>query len=54
MVKKKKQPEVDRPLQVDRNKFEGIVRNLLNAPHTKREDVKLDKKRPKNLIPPQD
>jgi hypothetical protein len=40
-------------LKVDRKKFEGIVKNLLNTPHTKREDVKPDKKKPEKLIPPQ-
>lgn len=30
-------------LKVDREKFEGIVKRLLNAPHTKREDVKVEK-----------
>jgi len=40
-------------LKVDRAKFEGIVKSLLNSPHTKREDVKVEKKKPERLIPPQ-
>lgn len=40
-------------LKVDRAKFEGIVKNLLNSPPTKREDVKPDKKKPEKLLPPQ-
>ena len=39
-------------LKVDRQKFEGIVKNLLQTPHTKREDVKVDEKKPEKLIPP--
>jgi len=41
-------------LKVDREKFEGIVKNLLDTKPVKREDVKV--KNPKNrekLIPPQ-
>jgi len=40
-------------LKVDREKFEGIVKNLLHTKPVKREDVKI--KNPKNrkkLIPP--
>jgi hypothetical protein len=40
-------------LKVDREKFEGIVKRLLDTPHTKREDVKTAKKKPEKLIPPQ-
>jgi hypothetical protein len=40
-------------LKVDRKKFEGIVQNLLQTPHLKREDVKVSKKKPEKLIPPQ-
>jgi hypothetical protein len=42
-------------LKVDRKKFEGIVKNLLQSKPVKREDVKV--KNPKNrekLIPPRD
>lgn len=39
-------------LKVDRAKFEGIVKRLLAAKPVKREDVKLDKKKPEKLIPP--
>jgi hypothetical protein len=40
-------------LQVDRVKFEGIVENLLQSKPVKREDVKVSKKKPEKLIPPQ-
>jgi hypothetical protein len=39
-------------LKVDREKFEGIVKNLLHAKPVKREDVKVSKKKPEKLIPP--
>lgn len=42
-----------KPLKVDREKFEGIVKRLLHADPLKREDVKPDKKKPQKLIPPQ-
>jgi hypothetical protein len=38
-------------LKVDREKFEGIVKNLLHSKPLKREDVKLSKKKPQKLIP---
>jgi hypothetical protein len=40
-------------LKVDRKKFEGIVRNLLDSPPLKREKVKVAKKKPEKLFPPQ-
>jgi hypothetical protein len=40
-------------LKVDRKKFEGIVRNLLDSPPLKREKVKTAKKKPEKLFPPQ-
>jgi hypothetical protein len=40
-------------LKVDRNKFEGIVRNLLQSKPVKRENVKVSKRKPEKLIPPQ-
>jgi hypothetical protein len=40
-------------LLVDRNKFERIVKSLLRAKPMKREDVKISKKKPQRLIPPQ-
>lgn len=40
-------------LVVDRKKFEGIVKNLLVSPPVKREDVKISKKKPHKVIPPQ-
>lgn len=43
----------EKSLKVDREKFEGIVKSLLKSPHTKREDVKVSKKKPEKLIPPQ-
>jgi hypothetical protein len=46
-------PALHRDLKVDREKFEGIVKNLLVTPPTKREDVKVAKKKPAKLIPPE-
>jgi hypothetical protein len=46
-------PTFQKDLKVDRAKFEGIVKNLLNTSPTKREDVKVSKKKPEKLIPPQ-
>lgn len=43
----------EKSLKVDRAKFEGIVKSLLKNPHIKREDVKVSKKKPEKLIPPQ-
>jgi hypothetical protein len=40
-------------LLVDRAQFEGIVKNLLHSKPLKREDVKVSKKKPEKLIPPQ-
>ena len=40
-------------LKVDRRKFEGIVQNLLQSKPMKREKVKIAKKKPAKLIPPQ-
>jgi hypothetical protein len=40
-------------LRVDRDKFEGIVKNLLNSKPMKRDDVKVSKRKPEKLIPPQ-
>ena len=40
-------------LKVDRKKFEGIVKNLLQSKPVKRENVKVSKKKPEKLIPPQ-
>jgi hypothetical protein len=40
-------------LKVDRNQFEGIVKNLLQTKPVKREDVKVSKRKPGKLIPPQ-
>jgi len=44
---------VKKTLKVDRDKFEGIVRNLLRSDPIKRDDVKVSKKKPEKLIPPQ-
>jgi hypothetical protein len=41
-------------LKVDRRKFEGVVKNLLQSKPMKREDVKVAKKKPEKLIPPQE
>jgi hypothetical protein len=40
-------------LKVDRRKFEGIVQNLLQSKPMKREKIKIAKKKPAKLIPPQ-
>ena len=40
-------------LKVDRKKFEGIVKNLLDTKPVKREDVKIrNRKNREKLIPP--
>jgi len=44
---------VQKTLKVDRRKFEGIVQNLLHSKPIKREKVKIAKKKPAKLIPPQ-
>lgn len=38
---------------MDREKFEGIVKNLLESPPLKREKVKVSKKKPEKLFPPE-
>ncbi len=40
-------------LKVDRKKFEGIVQNLLHTKPIKREKVKVAKRKPEKLFPPQ-
>ena len=40
-------------LKVDRKQFEGIVQNLLQGKPLKRDKVKVAKKKPAKLIPPQ-
>lgn len=40
-------------LKVDRAQFEGIVKKLIDAKPVKREKVKVTKKKPAKLIPPQ-
>ena len=40
-------------LKVDREKFEGIVKNLLRGKPLKRSKVKVSKRKPEKLIPPQ-
>ena len=40
-------------LLVNRDQFEGIVKNLLQAKPMKRKDVKVNKKKPGKLIPSQ-
>jgi hypothetical protein len=40
-------------LKVDRKQFEGIVKNLIQSAPLKRGDVKVSKKKPQRLIPPQ-
>jgi hypothetical protein len=46
-------PEKRKSLKVDRKQFEGIVKNLLDSKPMKREKVKVSKKKPHKLIPPQ-
>ncbi|MFZ0290001.1 MAG: hypothetical protein WB951_01655 [Candidatus Sulfotelmatobacter sp.] len=41
-------------LKVDRKKFEGIVQNLLQAKPLKRSKVKVSKRKPEKLFPPQE
>lgn len=43
----------EKTLKVDREKFEGIVKNLLHSKPVKREDVKVPKKKPHKVIPPE-
>lgn len=40
-------------LKVDRKKFEGIVKNLLRGKPLKRAKVKVAKRKPEKLIPPE-
>jgi hypothetical protein len=40
-------------LKVDRKRFEGIVQNLLRTKPLKRSKVKVEKKKPEKLFPPQ-
>lgn len=40
-------------LKVDRAKFEGIVQSLLQSKHIERNKIKVEKKKPEKLIPPQ-
>lgn len=52
-VEKRTMRKANKSLKVDREKFEGVVRNLLQTKPVKRDDVKV--KNPKNrekLIPP--
>jgi hypothetical protein len=42
---------VQKSLKVDRKKFEGIVKNLLQANPLKRDKVKVSKRKPEKLIP---
>ncbi len=39
-------------LKIDRKKFEGIVKNLLDTKPVKREDVKIESQNHEKLIPP--
>jgi hypothetical protein len=41
-------------LKVDREKFEGIVKNLLQGKPLKRAKVKVSKRKPKKLFPPRE
>jgi hypothetical protein len=43
-----------KPLQIDEKQLTSVVSRLLNTPPLKREDVKVAKKKPAKLIPPQE
>jgi hypothetical protein len=51
--KRPKNAKSKKSLKVDRTQFEGIVRQLIHTDPIKREDVKVSKKKPEKLIPPQ-
>jgi hypothetical protein len=40
-------------LKVERDKFEDLVKRLLHSKPMKRENVKVSKRKPEKLIPPQ-
>ncbi len=40
-------------LKVEERKLTGVLSRLLNTPPLKRQDVKVGKKKPQKLIPPQ-
>ena len=42
-----------KPLIVDREQLERIAKNLLQSKPLKREDVKVSKRKPEKLSPPQ-
>lgn len=44
---------VKKSLKVDRKQFEGIVQNLLQGKPLKRSKVKVSKRKPEKLFPPQ-
>ena len=44
---------VKKSLKVDRKQFEGLVKRLLHSKPMKRENVKVSKRKPEKLIPPQ-
>ena len=44
---------IKRSLKVDRDKFENLVKRLIHSDPVKREDVKVSKKKPDKVIPPQ-
>jgi hypothetical protein len=54
-VSSKKAPknrDAPRSLKVDRAQFEGIVTRLIHSGPIKREDVKVEKKKPHKVIQP--
>jgi hypothetical protein len=51
--KSPKKSELPERLRVNRAQFEGIVKRLIHSDPLKREDVKVGKKKPGKLIPPQ-
>jgi len=51
--KSPKNANAEESLKVDRAQFEGIVKRLIHSAPVKREDVKVSKKKPHKVIPPQ-
>jgi hypothetical protein len=41
-----------KPLTVDKDKFDALLRRMLKADPTQRKDIEIDKKKPGKIIPP--
>jgi hypothetical protein len=41
-----------KPLTVDKDKFDDLLRRMLKAEPTERKDIEIDKKKPGKIIPP--